>query len=77
MSLPKLHLPVERPLRIKVESTKLDGSRIVEELEGINARVVMHENDHINGVLFIDRVEDKYLKAAEAKLREIKKKYNT
>ncbi len=76
MSIPKLHLPVERPLRIKVESTKLDGSRIVEELEGINARVVMHENDHINGVLFIDRVEDKYLKPAEAKLREIKKKYN-
>ena len=76
MSIPKLHLPVERPLRIKIESTKFDGSRIVEELEGINARVVMHENDHINGVLFIDRVEDKYLKPAEAKLREIKKKYN-
>jgi peptide deformylase len=76
MSIPKLHLPVERPLRIKVESTKLDGSRIVEELEGINARVVMHENDHINGVLFIDRVEDKYLKPVEGKLREIKKKYN-
>jgi peptide deformylase len=76
MSIPKLHLPVERPLRIKIESTKLDGSKIVEELEGINARVVMHENDHINGVLFIDRVEDKYLKAVEAKLREIKKKYN-
>lgn len=76
MSIPKLHLPVERPLRIKIESTKLDGSRIVEELEGINARVVLHENDHINGVLYIDRVEDKYLKSVEAKLREIKKKYN-
>ncbi|HEX2580236.1 MAG TPA: peptide deformylase, partial [Rhabdochlamydiaceae bacterium] len=59
-----------------IESTKLDGSRIKEELEGINARVVMHENDHINGVLFIDRVEQKYLKAAEAKLREIKQRYN-
>jgi peptide deformylase len=76
MSLPKLQLPVERPLCIKVESTKLDGTRIVEELEGINACVVLHENDHINGVLYIDRVEDKYLKKAEARLREIKKKYN-
>jgi peptide deformylase len=76
MSIPKIRLPVERPLRIKVESTKLDGSRAVEELEGINARVVLHENDHINGVLYIDRVEDKYLKPAEIKLREIKKKYN-
>ena len=77
MSIPKLHLPVERPLRIKVESTKLDGSRIVEELEGINARVIMHENDHINGVLYIDRVEEKYLKPVEAKLKAMKKKYNS
>ena len=77
MSLPKLYLPVERPLKIKIESTNLDGNRIIEEIEGINARVVMHENDHINGVLFIDRVEEKYLKTAEAKLREIKKKYNS
>jgi peptide deformylase len=76
MSLPKLYLPVERPLKIKIESTNLEGNRIVEEVEGINARVIMHENDHINGVLFIDRVEDKYLKLAEGKLREIKKKYN-
>jgi len=76
MSIPKLKLPVERPLSIKIESTKLDGSRIVEELEGINARVVLHENDHINGVLYIDRVEEKYLKPVQAQLREIKKKYN-
>jgi len=76
MSIPKLQLPVERPLKIKVESTKLDGSKIIEDLEGINARVVMHENDHINGVLYIDRVKDKYLKPVQDKLREIKKKYN-
>ena len=75
MSIPKLQLPVERPLKLKIESTKLDGSRITEELEGINGRVVLHENDHINGVLYIDRVEKKYLKAAEDKLRAIKKKY--
>jgi peptide deformylase len=75
MSIPKIRLPVKRPLKIKVESTNLDGSRIVEELEGINARVVLHENDHINGMLYIDRVEDEYLKPVEGKLREIKKKY--
>jgi peptide deformylase len=74
LSVPKIYLPVERPLRVKVESTKLDGTKVIEEFEGINARVILHENDHINGVLFIDRVEDEYLKEVEGKLREMKKK---
>lgn len=73
ISIPKVKLPVERPLKIKVESMRLDGSTVVEELEGINARVVLHENDHLNGVLYIDRVEEKYLKPAQPRLREIKK----
>ena len=76
LSIPKLNLPVERPLKIKVESTRLDGSPVEEELEGINARVVLHENDHINGVLYIDRVEKKYLKEVDSQLRKIKKDYN-
>jgi peptide deformylase len=76
LSVPKIYLPVERPLRVKVESTKLDGTKVIEEFEGINARVILHENDHINGVLFIDRVDDKYLKPVEGKLREMKKKHS-
>jgi peptide deformylase len=76
LSIPKLQLPVERPLGIKVESTKLDGSRVVEEFEGINARVILHENDHLNGVLYIDRVDKEILKTVESKLRDIKKKYS-
>jgi peptide deformylase len=75
LSIPKLNLPVERPIKIKVESTRLDGSRVVEEFEGINARVILHENDHINGVLYIDRVEERYIREVEEKLRAIKKKY--
>lgn len=75
LSIPKLYLPVERPLKIKVESTRLDGSQVVEEIEGLNARVILHENDHLNGVLFIDRVEDRYLKPVEKRLRDIKQRY--
>jgi peptide deformylase len=75
LSIPKLYLPVERPLKISVESTRLDGSLVIEELEEMNARVVLHENDHINGVLFLDRVKKKYLREAEPKLRVIKEKY--
>lgn len=77
LSIPKLHLPVERPVKITVESTRLDGSLACEELEGMNARVILHENDHINGVLFIDRVNKKILHKAEGKLREIKNRYRS
>ncbi len=73
LSIPKIHLPVERPIKIQVESTRLDGSRVTEEIEGMNARVILHENDHINGVLFIDRVEDQYLLDVQDKLRALKK----
>ncbi len=74
LSIPKIRLNVERPFKIKVESTRLDGSHVIEEIEGMNARVILHENDHINGVLFIDRVPKKLLQLVEPKLREIKKK---
>ncbi len=76
LSIPKLRLPVERPLKIKVESMRLDGSMVIEEVEGLNARVILHENDHLNGVLYIDRVEEKHLKPVEKQLREIKKTYS-
>ena len=77
LSIPKIHLPVERPLKIKIESTRLDGSHVIEEVEGMNARVILHENDHINGVLFIDRVEDQHLRDVEDQLRALKKKSKT
>ena len=72
LSIPKMNLPVERPVRIKIEATRLDGARVVEEVEGMNARVLFHENDHTNGVLYIDRVEDCYLRGVQDQLRAIK-----
>lgn len=76
LSVPGLRLHVERPDRITIEAMDLDGNIFVEHLEGYNARVRMHENDHINGVLFTDRVDVNTRKKIEPILREIKKKYN-
>jgi peptide deformylase len=76
-SIPGLRLPVERPMHLRIESTNLKGEKVVEEIEGYHARVIMHENDHINGVLYIDRVDPKLRKQAEPILRDIKKKYQT
>lgn len=75
LSLPGLRLDIDRPLKIKVEAMDLEGNIFVEELEGYNARVRMHENDHINGVLFIDRVDVATRKKIEPDLKQIKKKY--
>lgn len=75
LSLPGIVGTVERPLKIIVEATGLNGEKFVEEVSGLNARVRMHENDHINGVLYIDRVPPQERKLLDPFLRQIKKKY--
>ena len=61
LSLPGVYGHVMRHKKIKVEFFDINGSRQVLELEDLNARVVQHENDHIDGILFID-----YLKKGDS-----------
>jgi len=68
--------PVERPSLVKIEALDLEGNKFIDEREGMNARVFLHENDHLNGVLFIDRLPPKERKEIEPELQEIKKKYH-
>lgn len=56
LSLPGQFGKVERHARIKVEFFSEDGVRQVLSLEGLNARVVQHENDHLDGIMFPDRM---------------------
>ena len=73
LSFPNIHAPVERPDRITVEAMDLEGNMFTETFHGWEARAVMHENDHLNGVLFVDRVQGKARKEIEAPLRKLKK----
>lgn len=57
LSIPTIRSLVERPKEVTVEYTTLEGNRVKEALSGWEARVVMHEYDHIEGVLFIDRLD--------------------
>lgn len=77
LSLPHLRVPVARPRKITIEALDIEGNPFVQELEGINARTRMHENDHLNGVLHIDRTDPKTRNKIEPMLREIKKKYQS
>ncbi len=49
---------VKRSKSIVVESLDIDGNPQVHDAKGLFARVIQHEIDHLNGVLFIDRIED-------------------
>jgi peptide deformylase len=75
LSIPKLYEDVMRPFNITVTAQDLNGKEFTEEFRGHQARAIMHENDHINGVLFIDRIHGKRRKEIEAILRNIKKTY--
>lgn len=58
LSLPKVFGNVERPSEIVVKYQNLRGQELSLRLEGLNARVVQHELDHLNGVLFTDKLAD-------------------
>ena len=56
LSIPGLKDIVERPASVVVEALDVDGQPVRIEAEGLLARVLQHEVDHLDGILFIDRV---------------------
>lgn len=76
LSIPEIRGDVERPLRVKIKAQDLEGNSFTEEVFDYEAHCILHENDHINGVLYIDRIYGKERKLMEPKLRQIKKKYH-
>jgi len=56
LSIPGVHGDVRRAERITVHAYDLRGREVVEQLEELSARIVQHETDHLDGVLFIDRL---------------------
>ena len=56
LSIPGLRGIVPRHRRIKVKARTLDGSTISLTAEGFHARVIQHEHDHLDGIVFIDRM---------------------
>jgi peptide deformylase len=56
LSVPGYSLPVKRSARIILQADLLDGRELRQEFEGLKARVLQHEIDHLNGVLIVDRM---------------------
>jgi peptide deformylase len=70
LSLPGVLVDVERPIHIRVKALDEEGARIMVEASGLEARVIQHEMDHLDGVLILDRTTREQRKAAIRTLRE-------
>jgi len=56
LSFPGEFFPVERPLKVKVQARDLEGKKFKIKADGLLARVLQHEIDHLEGILVIDRI---------------------
>ena len=56
LSFPEIYAEVRRPERCKVSAFTPDGGPLEREFEGFTSRVIQHEYDHLEGVLFVDRL---------------------
>jgi peptide deformylase len=70
LSLPGVHVEVERPMRVRVRAQDETGEAREVEAEGLEARVIQHEIDHLDGVLILDRISREARKEAMRAMRE-------
>ncbi len=70
LSLPGVHVEVERAARVRVRAQDEHGDPVEVEADGLTARVIQHEMDHLDGVLILDRISREARKEAMRAMRE-------
>jgi peptide deformylase len=70
LSLPFVLVDVERPVAVLVHARDEQGEELIIEASGLEARVIQHEIDHLDGVLILDRTSREQRKAAMREMRE-------
>ncbi|GAB6190067.1 peptide deformylase [Marinitoga arctica] len=73
LSIPGIFLNVKRPEGIRVKYMDVDGNIIEEELHEYTARIFQHEYDHLEGILFIDKVSTASKAKVKGKIKELMK----
>lgn len=73
LSFPGIYQLLTRPDRVRVRALGLDGKEFVEEADGVYARAILHEYDHLNGVLFIDHFSTVSRALVDRKLKKLAK----
>jgi peptide deformylase len=71
LSFPEVTAEISRAERVKVTALDLDGKPVSFEAEGLLSRAVQHETDHLNGILFIDRMSSAAKVTLGSKLKKL------
>lgn len=71
LSFPELYLRITRAERVKVRATDLEGKRFEMTADGVTARAILHEYDHIQGKLFIDHLSPLSRTLLKGRLRKL------
>jgi peptide deformylase len=76
LSLPGVHVEVERHAAVRVRAKDERGRDLCVEAEGLDARIIQHEMDHLDGVLILDRISREARKEAMRAMREAQETAN-
>lgn len=71
LSFPEIHGDIIRPHSVRVRAHSIDGEVVEFEADGFLARAIQHEQDHLDGVLFIDRMDAAYRNTLVPDLRKL------
>lgn len=74
LSFPDISLDIKRHREIIVKAQSIDAQVVELKAEGIVARIIQHEVDHLDGILIVDRVHKKKLKPIKNELEELNKR---
>lgn len=77
LSLPGVYGPVVRPKQVQIEAYTIDGRRYEQELTGMLARCALHEIDHLDGVLFPDRMNPMAAQKLMAQLADFEAEFES
>ncbi|GLJ21638.1 hypothetical protein SUGI_0402900 [Cryptomeria japonica] len=75
LSFPEIYADVGRPLSVKIEAQKLTGKKFTLKLKEFHARIFQHEYDHLQGVLFFERMRPEILETIQPDLQALELKY--
>lgn len=74
LSAPTIYVPVSRATEVVVKAQRLDGSEVTVVAEGIEAVIMQHEIDHLNGIFFFEKTNSKFRKWATKQLKKVLEK---
>jgi len=70
LSIPQVYETIRRPVAVTVQAYNEKGKPFVLEADGLLARIIQHENDHLNGMVFIDRGDKAFAEKTEAQFKK-------